>query len=286
MTISHRTRVRAWSRREALRAGMAGFATLSLPGLFPSPRGVAAGGLARADRRDHRLAAGRMQPPRYVRPQARRPLEYRGPFATIATRTPGLRFSELLPRQASLSDRFAVLRSMAHTGGGHPAGSLQLLSGDPDPQDKLTPVYPDFMTVAHYLRSGQPRALPNYVGVNPITRYDNFTIAGPGLPRGLLRAVRRDGRSEYAGVSRCRTSASPMAGRPNGCGRRVRLRLLVRRAPPRDRPLGRDAGDGRVRGPGARTADQPRGGAGLRPGAGRPDRSATATAGTSGASSA
>ena len=46
---------------------------------------------------------------------------------------------------------------MAHTGGGHPAGSLQLLGGDPDAQDKLTPVYPDLMTVAHYLRAGQPK---------------------------------------------------------------------------------------------------------------------------------
>src|SRR4051794_33092957 len=106
--------------------------------------------------------------------------DYRGPFATIATRTPGLRFSELLPRQARISDKFSVLRSMAHSGGGHPAGSLQLLSGDPDAQDKLTPAYPDFMSVAHYLRSGRPRRLPNYIGVNPITRYDNFTIAGPG----------------------------------------------------------------------------------------------------------
>jgi hypothetical protein len=69
---------------------------------------------------------------------------------------------------------------MAHTGGGHPAGSLQLLAGDPDAQDKLKPVYPDFMSVAHYVRSGSPRSLPNYVGVNPVVRYDNFTIAGPG----------------------------------------------------------------------------------------------------------
>src|SRR6185312_10743300 len=105
--------------------------------------------------------------------------DYRGPFDPIATQTPGLIVSELLPRHARLSDKFAVLRSMAHTGGGHPAGSLQLLAGDPDAQDKLKPVFPDFMSVAHYLRSGPPRALPNYVGVNPVTRYDNFTIAGP-----------------------------------------------------------------------------------------------------------
>jgi hypothetical protein len=33
--------------------------------------------------------------------------------------------------------------------------------------------------VAHYLRSAPTKDLPNYVGVNPITRYDSFTIAGP-----------------------------------------------------------------------------------------------------------
>ncbi|MEO6809290.1 MAG: DUF1501 domain-containing protein, partial [Isosphaeraceae bacterium] len=69
---------------------------------------------------------------------------------------------------------------MTHTGGGHPAGSLQLLSGDPAAQDKLTPTYPDVMSVAHYLRhSKSPRALPNFVGVNPVRSYDGFIIAGP-----------------------------------------------------------------------------------------------------------
>jgi uncharacterized protein (DUF1501 family) len=165
-----------------LRAALTGFGTLSLPGLLRlraeaataeattrSPTAVIVvwlrGGCSHLDTYDPKPDASS---------------EFRGPFSTIATRTPGLRFSELIPRQAAISDKFAVLRSMAHTGGGHPAGSLQVLSGDPDAQDKLTPVYPDFMTVAHYLRAGKPRALPNYVGVNPITRYDSFTIAGPG----------------------------------------------------------------------------------------------------------
>lgn len=169
----------ATHRREFLRAGLAGFGTLSLPGLFrlraesseveKHERSAVIivwlrGGCSHLDTYDPKPAA---------------PADYRGPFSTIATRTPGLKFSELLPHQARLSDKFTVLRSLAHTGGGHPAGSLQLLSGDPDAQDKLTPGYPDFMSVAHYLRSGQARPLPNYIGVNPITRYDNFTIAGP-----------------------------------------------------------------------------------------------------------
>lgn len=167
-------------RREFLKVGLAGFGTLSLPGLLRLRAAAAAeqsrertaviivwlrGGCSHLDTYD---------------PKPEISTDYRGPFSTIETKTPGLRFSELLPRQAAISDKFAVLRSMAHTGGGHPSGSLQLLAGDPAAQDKIHPFYPDFMSVAHYLRRGRPGALPNYVGVNPITRYDSFTIAGPG----------------------------------------------------------------------------------------------------------
>lgn len=167
-------------RREFLRAGLAGLGSLSLPALLrlraeasaPESREPTAvivvwlrGGCSHLDTYD---------------PKPDAPSEYRGPFTTLTTRTPGLRMGELLPRQAAISDRFTILRSMAHTGGGHPAGSLQLLSGDTDPQDKLRPVYPDFMSVAHRVRYDPRRGLPNYVGVNPIVNYDSFTIAGPG----------------------------------------------------------------------------------------------------------
>jgi hypothetical protein len=68
---------------------------------------------------------------------------------------------------------------MVQTGPGHPAGSLQLLAGDPDTLDKLVPTRPDLMCIANYLRPNPGRGLPAYVGVNPIRAYDNFTIAGP-----------------------------------------------------------------------------------------------------------
>jgi uncharacterized protein (DUF1501 family) len=163
------------SRREFLRIGLG---SLTLPGLLrlraqaavPAASSTAViivwlrGGCSHLDTYDPKPDAGS---------------EYTGPFKPLATRTPGMWLTELLPRQAQLSDKFALLRSMAHTGGGHPAGSLQMLSGDPDAADKLVPVQPDLMSVAHYLRHGRPKALPNYVGVNPITRYDSFQIAGP-----------------------------------------------------------------------------------------------------------
>jgi hypothetical protein len=114
-------------------------------------------------------------------PKPDSPAEYRGPFKTISTRTIGMQMSDLLPKQAALSDKFAIIRSLAHSGPGHPSGSLQMLGGDKDSNDKLKPVYPDFMTVAHRLRFDPNRDLPNYVGVNPVVRYDNFTIAGPGF---------------------------------------------------------------------------------------------------------
>src|SRR5262249_61819526 len=58
-------------------------------------------------------------------PKPRAPVEYRGPFSTIATRIPGVRFTELLPRLAARSDRFSLIRTNINFNGGHrPAGSI------------------------------------------------------------------------------------------------------------------------------------------------------------------
>jgi hypothetical protein len=112
-------------------------------------------------------------------PKPQAPSDFRGPFHAIPTNVPGIHISELLPRLAGIADRYAILRSISHTGGGHPAGSLQVLSGDADSADKLHPTLPDWMSIAHFLRSDQTRPLPNYIAINPVDRYDNFTIAGP-----------------------------------------------------------------------------------------------------------
>lgn len=48
-------------------------------------------------------------------PKPGAPSEIRGPFASIPTRIPGVRFSELFPRMAAAADQFAVVRSMQHT---------------------------------------------------------------------------------------------------------------------------------------------------------------------------
>ncbi len=167
-----------YGRREFLQFGLQLFGALSLQGLYQY-RALAGEQLKRRTSVILVWCRGGISHLESFDPKPDAPAEYRGPFRPISTNVPGLQICELLPRLAKIADRYNVVRSFAHTGGGHPAGSLQMLSGDPDAADKPKPVYPDWMSIAHYARFDPNRALPNYVGVNPVTNYDNFQIAGP-----------------------------------------------------------------------------------------------------------
>jgi len=48
-------------------------------------------------------------------PKPEAPSPVRGPYRPIATRVPGVQFTELFPKMAAAADRFAVVRSMHHT---------------------------------------------------------------------------------------------------------------------------------------------------------------------------
>ncbi|MDA0834424.1 MAG: DUF1501 domain-containing protein [Planctomycetota bacterium] len=168
-------------RRGFLQTGLAGFTTLSLPSILRLRANDEAG-----SSRDRTAVIMVWQPGgcshlETYDPKPNSGSEYSGPFGTIATKVPGLNFCELLPRQAAIADRFTVLRSMRQTAGGHPAGSMQLLSGDPDTRDKPKPKFPDWMSVANYMRSQNgPRQnpLPSYVGINPPLEYNGPAYLG------------------------------------------------------------------------------------------------------------
>src|SRR5436190_7098338 len=104
--------IRVGSRRWFVHTGLAGIAGLTLPDMLriraqataahkSSRKAVIlfwlSGGPSHLDTWDPKPAA---------------PVETRGPFETIATRTPGLRFCEHLPLQAGISDRLTVVRSV------------------------------------------------------------------------------------------------------------------------------------------------------------------------------
>lgn len=62
-------------------------------------------------------------------PKPHAPLEYRGPFGTISTRTTGVRVCELFPQIARLSDQYAILRSLHTTSNDHGVAGTVGLTG-------------------------------------------------------------------------------------------------------------------------------------------------------------
>ncbi|HWY86512.1 MAG TPA: DUF1501 domain-containing protein [Gemmataceae bacterium] len=60
-------------------------------------------------------------------PKPNAPLDFRGPFASIPTRTAGVRITELFPQIASIQDKFAIVRSLATASNDHGvAGTIGL----------------------------------------------------------------------------------------------------------------------------------------------------------------
>ena len=155
-------------RREFLRIGLAGLCSLSLPGLL---RLRAQAAQAKSSHRRAVLVVwlhGGASHLETYDPKPLAPSEYRGPYNPIATRVPGLRVCELLPRHAQVAHRCAILRSMVHSGFCHDNGPRQIFSGHPITAQSPRPEQPDLFAIAGYLRSDPTRPLPTYVGVNPI----------------------------------------------------------------------------------------------------------------------
>ena len=94
-------------------------------------------------------------------PKPDAPAEYRGPFSVIPTRTPGVHFTELLPRIASRSDRFSLIRTHATTAPGHPDGGTVALTGFPE---LPVPVQPNFGSIVAKARGNQG-SLPPFFSI-------------------------------------------------------------------------------------------------------------------------
>jgi hypothetical protein len=94
-------------------------------------------------------------------PKPDAPAEYRGPFGVIPTRTPGVHFTELLPRIASRSDRFSLIRTHVTTAPGHPDAGTVALTGF---EEKPAPVKPNFGSIVAKFR-GEPGPLPPFFSI-------------------------------------------------------------------------------------------------------------------------
>lgn len=158
--------VKVGSRRWFLQTGMAGIAGLSLPQILAAraaaggsatpPKSVLmfwlSGGLSHIDSWD-------------VKPEA--PREIRGPFDSIPTSLPGVRFTEHLPLQASIMHKLSIIRSVDCRSSNHTPITMQAgnplarrMDGGNDGDG-----YPSMGSVVAKFRGSNNPNMPAFVGL-------------------------------------------------------------------------------------------------------------------------
>lgn len=145
-------------RRDFLRVGAVG--GLSLAGyLRLVEAGQAAGGKAKSAIFVN-LAGGPTHMDTFdLKPDA--PEEFRGELKPIKTKTPGVEISELLPKLAQCTDKFAILRGVSHNLAAHEFGTKYMNTGNRPIPSLEFPGYG--AVVSKELTS--PRDLPTFVAV-------------------------------------------------------------------------------------------------------------------------
>ncbi len=165
------------SRRSVLKAGLAGLAGITLPGLMKlraesalkrSGKSVIlvwmTGGPSHIDTWD---------------PKPARPLENRGPFADIPTKLPGVHVCEYLPKQAAMMDQFTLIRSVDCRQSNHePNMVMQTANRDAEPRtNPKARMYPAIASLVAKFHGPNHPAMPASVVLNLKTR-DHIALGG------------------------------------------------------------------------------------------------------------
>jgi len=209
---------RATRREMLLQFGQAGFG-LSLPLLLG--RTAAAAPAAKAKSCILLFLSGGPSQYETFDPKPDAPLEYRGTFGPIRTNVSGIDVCEHLPLLARQAHRFALVRSVTHTDGGHPSGCYWMITGRRYPRAPVRAASmsreddPHFGSVLAQVRPADTPAVPSFVTLpeqmNPVgpvragqhagflgAAYDPMVVNGdpnaPGFTPGELRLL--DGISE------------------------------------------------------------------------------------------
>jgi hypothetical protein len=180
------------SRREFLRVGALAVGGLSMADVL---RSQAAGATAATGKSVIMiyLPGGPTHLDTYdMKPEA--PVEFRGELRPIKTNVPGVDICELMPLQAKIMDKLAILRGIRFV---NEHSAHEVMTGFPD-----RVMRPAFGSIVSYLK-GRQEGLPPYVSLNyhvkaedPVyagTAHRPFVPSGPGLENlGLVSGVSLD----------------------------------------------------------------------------------------------
>jgi hypothetical protein len=152
------------SRRNMLKAGLAGLAGLTLPDVLRQ-RSQAAG---TAGTNKSVILLWMTGGPSHIdtwdmKPD--RPLENRGPFKPIATRVPGVFICEHLPRQAAMLDKMTIIRSVDARHSNHEPDHI-FQTGNLEAAPRVNPrghLYPAIGSIIAKLRGPNHPGMPPYV---------------------------------------------------------------------------------------------------------------------------
>ncbi len=163
--------IRVGSRRWFLQTGMAGFGGLSLSSL------LRANEAAKTTDRKSVIVFWLSGGPSHLDmwdPKPDAPREIRGPFSSIESCVPGVRFGEHLPKQASIMDKLTIVRSVDCKASNHTPITMQ--AGNPLARrlDKFDDGdgYPSMGSVVAKFRGANNPDLPAFIGLAPSWKAD------------------------------------------------------------------------------------------------------------------
>lgn len=200
------------SRRDCLRLGLGGLLGGGLVGALRAQGGDAINLPKQADSCILIWMDGGPSHYETFDPKPEAPAEIRGSFAAIPTKTPGMQFSQLMTRLASLSEELAIVRSIRHDQGNHGAGNHYMMTGAP-PRipvgcGAFVSFHPSLGSVVAKM-NGAPNGIPPYFSIPRMSRSggpnflgaryapfevpdsptsSSFTVRDVTIPRGLTDA--------------------------------------------------------------------------------------------------
>lgn len=154
------------SRRNLLKAGLAGIAGLSVPQLLRARAEAARAG--RPSRGKSVILLWMTGGPSHIDtwdPKPDRPLMNRGPFMPISTAVPGIQICEHLPKQAAMMDRFTIIRSVDPRKSSHQPNQV-MQTGSREATPRTNPkghLYPAIGSVVAKHHGANDPAMPPYV---------------------------------------------------------------------------------------------------------------------------
>ncbi len=181
------------NRRELLRVGGIGLAGVSLANLLQTqaPAATVDAQFGRAKNVIFLWLQG--GPPQHETfdPKPDAPVEIRGPFKPIATNVPGIQISELLPRTATMADKYAIVRSMVTGSNIHSASGYYVLTGYPyqgsSPRQISPRDWPYFGSIVKMLKPSETLSGYSTVWLPDVMRL-NDNVMPAGQTAGFLGA--------------------------------------------------------------------------------------------------